>query len=101
LSRVNNINFHQILYKRFPDNRIVGLFGSWSTVRNRPNHCSFQLLTFPPPSLRLLLFAELLLTPWLQTGMEAQSQLRPVGGLAYMVRLKIASTINRHAALVR
>lgn len=33
--------------------------------------------------------------------MEAQSQLRPVGGLAYMVRLKIASTINRHAALVR
>ena len=42
--------FSQILYKRFPDNRIVGLFGSWST-----------------------------------TGMEAQSQLRPVGGLAYMV----------------
>ena len=48
---VSNIYFFsQILYKRFPDNRIVGLFGSWST-----------------------------------TGMEAQSQLRPVGGLAYMV----------------
>jgi len=48
---VSNIYFFsQILYKRFPDNRIVGLFGSWST-----------------------------------TGMEQQSQLRPVGGLAYLV----------------
>jgi preprotein translocase subunit SecY len=34
---VSNIYFFsQILYKRFPDNRIVALFGSWTTVRFTP-----------------------------------------------------------------
>jgi len=48
---VSNIYFFsQILYKRFPDNRVVGLFGVWQAPE-----------------------------------MSTQSQLRPVGGLAYMV----------------
>lgn len=48
---VSNIYFFsQILYKRFPDNRVVGLFGVWQVIA-RPLEAPSSLLSlFEPPA---------------------------------------------------
>jgi hypothetical protein len=49
---VSNIYFFsQILYKRFPDNRVVGLFGVWQVLARPPKHSPLSLslsLNLPP-----------------------------------------------------
>ena len=41
---VSNIYFFsQILYKRFPDNRVVGLFGVWQVLARPPKHSPLSL----------------------------------------------------------
>ena len=50
---VSNIYFFsQILYKRFPDNRVVGLFGVWQVLARPPKHSplSLSLSLFEPPA---------------------------------------------------